>query len=272
MKNDLIDEKRQNSDETAALNVLDFITPTELVDLPSKGLGYPKDHPLCGKDSIEIKFMTAKEEDILSSASLLKKGIALERFLKAIIKDQSIDTETMLSGDRNAVIIAARRSGYGAEYHTKVNCPACGEVNKMMFDLSQPKIKELSGETEIDDQGIMTVITPMTKIEIKMKLMDGKDETYLAQQSKMKKDRNLPDSQVTDQFKRMIVSVAGHTDRKVINMYVEKMPTVDSRFLKRIFKEASPNVEIKQMFTCRSCNFTQELEVPFGADFFWPDS
>ena len=118
----------------------------------------------------------------------------------------------------------------------------------------------------------MTVITPMTKIEIKMKLMDGKDETYLAQQSKMKKDRNLPDSQVTDQFKRMIVSVAGHTDRKVVNMYVEKMPTVDSRFLKRIFKEASPNVEIKQMFTCRSCNFTQELEVPFGADFFWPDS
>ena len=272
MKNDLIDDKKQNSDETAALNVLDFITPTEIVDLPSKGLGYPKDHALCGKDSIEIKFMTAKEEDILSSASLLKKGIALERFLKAIVKDQSINTETMLSGDRNAVIIAARRSGYGADYETKVNCPACGEVNKMTFDLSSPNIKEPSSEVEIDEQGIMTVMTPMTKIEIKMKLMDGKDETYLAKQAKMKKDKNLPDSQITDQFKRMIVSVAGHTDRSVINMYVEKMPTRDSRYLRKIFKEASPNVEIKEMFTCRSCNFTQELEVPFGADFFWPDT
>ena len=271
MKNDLIDDKKNSSDDTAAFNVLDFITPTEIIDLPSKGKGYPKDHPLCGKDSIEIKFMTAKEEDILSSASLLKKGVALERFLKAIIKDQSIDPETMLSGDRNAVIIAARVSGYGSDYETKVNCPACGEVNKMTFDLTNPKIKEASKEIEIDDQGIMTVLTPMTKIEIKMKLMDGKDETYLAKQTKMKKDRNLPDSQITDQFKRMIVSVAGHTDNNVISMYVDKMPTVDSRFLRRVYKEASPNVEIKEMFTCRSCNFTQELEVPFGADFFWPD-
>lgn len=272
MKNDLLEEKKQNSDDTAAFNVLDFITPTEMVDLPSKGKGYPKEHPLYGKDCIEIKFMTAKEEDILSSASLLKKGLALERFLKAIIKDPKIDPETMLSGDRNAVIIAARSSGYGSDYETKVNCPACAEVNKITFDLLKPKIKEPSDKAQIDDNGIMTVITPTTKIEIKMRIMNGKDEVYLAEQTKMKKNKNLPESQVTDQFKRIITSVAGHTDHNVISMYIDKMPAMDSRFLKKIYKEASPNVEIKQMFTCRSCDFTQELEVPFGADFFWPDT
>ena len=153
MKNDILDQKDQKkADDGSATNVLDFITPTEIVDLPSKGLGYPKNHPLCGKDSVEIKYMTAKEEDILSSASLLKKGIALERFLKAILKDQSIDPETMLSGDRNAVIIAARSSGYGFDYDTKVNCPSCGEANKMSFDLSNPKIKEMSEEAPITKQ------------------------------------------------------------------------------------------------------------------------
>ena len=273
MKNDILDQKDQKkADDGSATNVLDFITPTEIVDLPSKGLGYPKNHPLCGKDSVEIKYMTAKEEDILSSASLLKKGIALERFLKAILKDQSIDPETMLSGDRNAVIIAARSSGYGFDYDTKVNCPSCGEANKMSFDLLNPKIKEMSEEAPIDEAGVLTVMTPMTKIEVKMRLMNGKDELYLSKQMKMKKNKNLPDSQITDQFRRIITSVAGHEEGNVINMYIDKMPTKDSRYLRKIYKEASPNVEIKQDFTCRSCNFTQELEVPFGADFFWPDS
>ncbi len=271
MKNDLIDDKKQNDDSSAAFNVLDFITPTEIVDLPSKGKGYPQGHPLCGKDSVEIKYMTAKEEDILSSASLLKKGIALERFLKAILKDPNIDSESMLSCDRNAVIIAARASGYGTQYDTKINCPACGEGNSICFDLSKPKIKEASEKYHLDENGIITVKTEMTKIEVKMKLMNGKDETYLSKQAKLKKDKNLPDSQITDQFKRIIVSVAGHEDREVINMYIDKMPTLDSRFLRRAYKEASPNVEVKEMFTCKSCNFTQELEVPFGADFFWPD-
>ena len=272
MKNDILDQRDQKSaDDGSATNVLDFITPTEIVDLPSKGLGYPKDHPLCGKDSVEIKFMTAKEEDILSSTSLLKKGIALERFLKAIIKNQAIDPETMLSGDRNAVIVAARCSGYGHDYDTKVGCPACGEMNKINFDLSKPKIKEIDGDVSFNDDGILTVLSPMTKIEIKMKLMNGKDELHLTKQIKMKKDKNLPDSQVTDQFKRIIVSVAGHEDQSVINMYIDKMPTKDSRYLRQIYKKASPNIEIKEDFTCRSCNFAQELEVPFSADFFWPD-
>ena len=96
-----------------------FVIPTEFVDLPSLGRFYAQNHPLHGKDSIEIKQMTAKEEDILTSRTLLKKGVALERLLQSIIVDKTIDPKTLLIGDRNAIIVAARVSGYGNDYSTK---------------------------------------------------------------------------------------------------------------------------------------------------------
>ena len=100
----------------AALSPLNFVAPTEFVELPSKGQGYSSDHPLSGKDVIEIKFMTAKEEDILTSATLLKKGIAIDRFMQNIICDKNIKIDDLLIGDKNAILIAARASGYGATY------------------------------------------------------------------------------------------------------------------------------------------------------------
>ena len=107
-------------------NDFSFIVPTELVDLPSKGAYYPEGHPLHGSETIEIKQMTAKEEDMLTSRTLLKKGVALERVLESIILNKAIHPDSLLVGDRNALIIAARVSAYGNEYNTTVTCPECG--------------------------------------------------------------------------------------------------------------------------------------------------
>jgi len=98
-------------------NPMDFVTPTEFVDLPSLGK-YPEGHPLKGKESIEIKYMTAKDEDILTSRSLLKKGMAIDRLINNLIKDQNIDPAHLYIGDRNAIIIHARASAYGTDYKT----------------------------------------------------------------------------------------------------------------------------------------------------------
>ena len=103
-----------------------FVVPTEFVELPTGGRFYGEGHPLHGQDSIEIKQMTAKEEDMLTSRTLLKKGVALDRVIQSLIVDKRIDPDSLLVGDRNAIIVAMRVSGYGGEYNTTVACPACG--------------------------------------------------------------------------------------------------------------------------------------------------
>ena len=117
---------RSNSaDETVtdADTLLNFVTPTQFVDLPSKGKGYPQGHPLCGKETVEIKFMTAKDEDILTSKDLLKKGVAIDRLIQNLLVDKNIRSSDILLGDRNAIIISARSSGFGHLYNTNVTCP-----------------------------------------------------------------------------------------------------------------------------------------------------
>ena len=132
--------------------VFSFVTPTEFVDLPSKGKYYPEDHPLHNQDTLEIRYMTAKDEDILTSPSLLRKGLAVERLLQNVIVNKSVKTDDLLIGDKNAILVAARISGYGAQYETKITCPAGGTTTPNTFDLNN--ISTNSGENiDIDENG-----------------------------------------------------------------------------------------------------------------------
>jgi hypothetical protein len=265
-----------HTDAPQQKSILDFVSPTEFVELPSKGLAYSEDHPLHGQDVIEIRFMTAKDEDILTSETLLKKGIALERLLENIIVNKTIDPKSMLIGDRNAVIIAARASGYGNAYETKVNCPNCGTGAAIAFDLSNPKIQELNyEEAEFltkNEAGNFIINLPQTNFGVEVRLLTGKDEQYLTQLAQNKKKNKLGDSVMTDQYKMMIVSVEGVTDKSTLGKFIEAMPAADSRFLRKAYKTIIPNIKITEDFSCSSCDHEQELEVSFGADFFWPDS
>ena len=110
--------------------------PTEFVELPSQGIFYPAGHPLAGQKTVEIRYMTAKEEDILTSRSLLKEGVALDRMLQNILVNSAIDISSLLVGDKNALLVAARRTGYGPEYETRVACPACDTSQEYSFDIS----------------------------------------------------------------------------------------------------------------------------------------
>ena len=263
------------SAEAPAASPLDFVTPTEFVELPSGGSGYPEGHALCDKDVIEIRFMTAKDEDILTSQTLLKKGLALERFLQNILVDKSIKTEDLLVGDRNAIIIAARASGYGEVYETQVSCPSCGTKQQESFDISKPEISESNWDEAVNivktDAGTFIARTPMTNFDIELRLLTGRDEIKLTALTTNKRKKKLDESVMTDQFRQMIVSISGYDDRSIINKYIDSMPAQDSRFLRNAYKLISPNIRIKKDFSCDSCGHVQELEVPFGADFFWPD-
>jgi hypothetical protein len=255
---------------------MSFSTPTEIVDLPSQGQYYPNDHPMNGVDSIEIRFMTAKEEDILTSKPLLKKGIAIDRMLQNIIVDKSIKIDNLLIGDKNAIILAARITGYGPEYATKVPCPACANLQSYTFDLYGCKSK-LGGVPEDDTSDAeetpnktFVFTAPKTKAKVEVKLLDGNDEKALTRAAKTKKKHKLPETMLTDQFRTYIVSVNGIDDPAYIGSFIENMPALDSKYIRTKYREFVPNVDMKQIFECDTCGFEDDMEVPLTADFFWP--
>ena len=252
-------------------NPMDFVTPTELVDLPSKGR-YPEGHPLAGLDSVEIKHMTAKDEDILTNRSMLKKGIAIDRLIQNILKDKTIDSKSLYVGDRNAILIHARASAYGAEYKTKVQCPSCGETSKFKFDLSDHEVYhgEDVEDTSIEDNndGTFTVDLPLSKIKTVFKPLTGADELNLISGGKKK---DPMENIITKQMKCFVVSFNGYGDPKTVDYVCDNMVAGDSRFLRDCFKLISPDIKMEADFECRHCGHEEVMVVPFGADFFWPE-
>ena len=252
-----------------------FVVPTEFVELPSGGKFYPDGHPLYGETTIEVKQMTAKEEDLLTSRSLLKKGVALDRLLKSIIINKNIDANSLLIGDRNAILISARVSGYGNDYQTKVTCPLCNTMQDYNFNLNDVCI--YNGESITEEEavsngdGTFTAMLPKTKIEVIFRLLSGYDEKNLFNQIENARKKRKEENTITRQLKQIIVAVNGDETQKSINYLVENMPTIDARHLRLVCKLATPNVDLTQHFDCNECDYEQEMEVPLTADFFWPD-
>ena len=261
--------------QTQSENPFSFVVPTEFVELPSKGLFYGEGHPLHNQDTIEIKQMTAKEEDILTSRALLKKGVALDRVISSIIIDKKINPATLLVGDRNAILIAARVSGYGNEYHTKATCPSCGAVQEYQFDLNEAEVYAGDGllpeEGVKNDDGTFTTILPRTKVEVTYRLLNGADERALLTQLENARKRKKEENSITRQLKQIVVAVNGDVEQKNINFVVDNMPSSDSRHLRMVYKLSTPNVDMTQNFECAECGYEQDMEVPLTADFFWPD-
>ena len=226
--------------------------------------------------------MTAKEEDILTSRSLLKKGIAIDRFLSSIIVDRRIDVNSMLVGDKNALLVAARTSGYGSEYNTKVTCPACAETQEYEFDLGQAHEvgclteayanSEHAGAITQNADNTFDIALPKSNVTVTVRLLIGADEQRLAKNMKQKSKIQGHETMLTDQFRTYIVAVNGSNAQRDINTFVNAMPALDSRFLRTAYGGLAPNVDLTQFFSCESCGFEQDMEVPFTADFFWPKS
>lgn len=249
---------------------LNFVTPTEFVPLPSKGKFYPQHHPLHGKDVIEIKQMTAKEEDILTSRSLLKKGVALDRLIQSLVVDSNINTDSLTIEDRSAIIIAARISAYGADYATSVSCPECGEKNKTSFNLLEklePVEEEESTDILINDNGTFSVILPSTKWVVVCRVLNGYDEKNLAKSADKKKEGS--DALLLEQLKATIVSIQQVEQRDMVEKALTVLPAADSRFLRKAYSQVVKGVDMRHTFSCKSCDNSTELEVPLTADFFW---
>ncbi len=249
-----------------------FVVPTEFVELPSKGRFYPPGHPLHNQEVIEIKQMTAKEEDILTSRSLLKQGVAIDRVLNSIIVDPRIDASSILVGDRNAIIISCRVSGYGSEYATKITCPACEAKNEYVFDLNAATVSHggLENVTENGD-GTFNTVLPKSNLSVDFRLLTGRDEKLLTQ-NQTSKNKNKADRIITSQLRGMLVSVNDNTTPEALNYVANNLPSIDSKYLREVYKNTQPNLDLTQHYECVECGHQADMEVPLTADFFWPNS
>ena len=250
-----------------------YEVPVESVPLPSNGIIYEQETGLYGKETLDIKSMTAKEEDILTSRALIKKGTVITELIKSCLTDKTIDVDSMISGDRNAVMTALRITGYGSDYKVQVDCPECGAVNKQTFMLDELPIKRLEISPIVEGSNLFEFILPVTKKKVQFKFLTGRDEVEMNTIAERKKKQGLKtDSLVTSRLQFSVVAIDGVTDRSKIGMFISNMPARDSLSLRKYIDSNEPGIEMKSWMQCESCDEHTEVNLPIGASFFWPDS
>lgn len=251
---------------------VDYRPPTDAVPLPSKGAVYPPEHPLHGQEAVEIKSMTAREEDILTSPALLKQGKALSTLIRSCLLNKTIDPDELLSGDRNAILTAIRITGYGPQYDVEVSCPACDEKVKHTFDLRKLTVVPLGAEPTVPGTNCFEFTLPVTNRICQFKLMTGASEREVsaAQESARRKLGPSAEAPVTSRLFYHIMSIGGETDRTKLQRLVQAMPAGDSRALRSHMEKISPGVDMQQSFICPACSVESEVDVPMGTEFFWP--
>ena len=266
-------EPKIKTKNKVSLSDLSLMMPTESVELPSKGAYYDKNSSLYGRTEVEIKSLTAKEEDILSSSEYIEKGNIFDKLIESILIDKTINPKELLIGDRNAILLAARISGYGPEYSIKKRCENCNKTTDHVFDLSINRSKEVDleslGVTCADN--LFWFELPKTKIEVAIRALTAFDKEQLDRQRNKKSKLGLESSDLIDFLQAIIVEAGGSRDRGKINEFAEIMPAIDSRKIRSLYKEIIPDIDTKQTISCSSCSWESESEVWFGLNFFWPE-
>ena len=240
----------------------EFKLPTEVIELPSKGLLYPEGSELA-KGTLEMKYMTAKEEDILTNQSYIQKGTVLDKLMKSLIISK-INYDELLIGDKNAIMVAARILGYGKDYSFSI----LGEDHTV--DLSTLENKPLNEELFKDGENNFEFTLPHSGNRVTFKLLTHKDEQDISRELEGLKKINKDNSpELTTRLKYLITSVEGKTEKKDIREFVDNyLLARDSRALREYVKEIQPDVDLTFFPTGES----NRINIPIGVSFFWPDA
>lgn len=249
--------------------------PTEMVPLPSKGLLYPEGHPLA-EGSIEMKYMTAREEDILTSQNLIKQGVVLDKLFESLIITP-INYGDLFTGDKNAIMVAARILGYGKDYTVEVDDPfSPGTKQKVTIDLTQIEHKEVDYSLFGHRKNEFDFELPQSKRVVTFRLINHKIEKDIQAEIKSMNKTSIRtgiDKELTTRLKNIIIAVDGETGRSAINNFVDnELFAVDSRALRSYIREISPDLDMTFTFQSDITGEVKEMEIPMGVSFFWPNS
>jgi hypothetical protein len=254
-------------EEQVTENKLKF--PTEIVELPSKGLLYPKDNPL-SSGKVEMKYMTAKEEDILTNQNYISKGIVLDKLLESLIVSK-ININDILLGDKNALLIASRVLGYGKDYSFRAYSTETNQIEEFNVDLTKLKDKHLDPKN-LKEEGVneFEFTLPHSKTSITFKILTHGDEKAVDKEvdglKKIKKDSN---PEMSTRLKYLITSVNGDREKKIIREFVDNyLLARDSRALREEVRRVSPDVDL----TYTETGVEEGINIPINLNFFWPDA
>ena len=263
--------------------VSDYKFPTEIIELPSRGLIYPKDNPL-SSGKLEMKYMTAREEDILSTQSYIKDGSVLDRLFQSLIvsngEGHAIKYTDLVIGDKNAIMIAARVLGYGKDYSVEVQDPFSDKTQKEVIDLTQFENKEYDGSNQVELHKnefrfelpqSKRVVTFMSLSESKERLIKHKLEEQTKANRKLKRDE--ASRELTTRLKVAILSVDDSYEIKDVENFVDnELFAVDSRALRAYMAEVMPDIDLTWEFISEETGRVEEMMLPIGVGFFWPQA
>ena len=247
--------------------------PTEIIDLPSKGKVYSPENPL-SKGTVEIKYMTAREEDILASQNFIRKVVVLDKLFESVVVEEGVNIDDILIGDKNAILLATRILGYGKDYQVDITDPFSGEQQKTNVDLAKIQIKEIDS-TLLNSNNKYEFELPIAKKKIVFKLLSHKDEKDINAEiqalNRLSKDKDGVSSEISTRLRYMIEEIEGNNDRGFINNFVKNnLLARDSRVLRNYIQQISPDLELKFDFTSDLTGEKEALDIPLGAGFFYP--
>jgi len=246
-----------------------YTVPTMLVDLPSRGLLYPDGHPLKDKETIEVKFMTTKEEDILLNQSYIQSGVVLDKMLESVILDRRIRVDDLLNCDKSAIQIACRANAYGEIFDFTYQCYSCETKNDAAVNLLNLKHYEVDFDKIRENNGIFITL-PITKAVVKAKILSGFDDQEVQKRIKQKQKHNLPEETLIERYRQIFVSVNDNPDPLFIANFIKNMPLKDSKTFMREYSAYLPGVDFTYEAECSKCGTINKGGVPVGLGFFYP--
>jgi len=244
----------------------DLMTSYELVKLPSQGIFYPSK-----VSEVKVEYMTSRDEDLLTTPSLIENGTVLDILLKRKIKTPNINPDDLLTGDRNAIILFLRSSSYGSEYTVQVPDPRTNVAFKTEVDLMKLRYKKITERP--DEDGTFSIELPMRKKTVKFKLLTSGEETMLLNQAEAHREAFGQEFSEfnTLKLKSHIVSIGGNTDRAYISKFVDAMPARDALTIRRKILDVSPDVDMEYEFTAKD-GYKFKAQLSVGIDFFFPST
>jgi hypothetical protein len=242
--------------------------PTEVIDLPSGGKVYPKDSPLA-EGKLELKYMTTKEEDILMSENLIKKGVVIDKLLDSLIVTKGVKQEHLVLGDKNAVLVAARILAYGPEYTVEVSNPNNLEQKvEHTFDLTECPFKETVDGVDYSDNSF-DFETPIGKNKVKFKLLTGVEEKLIEKDLEQSKKFGY-NTEISTRLRYTIIEVDGDNKPETITAFSQNMLARDSVALRNYIQEISPDIDLTSEIQIGG--EAVSVSIPLTVEFFWPQS
>jgi hypothetical protein len=257
---------------------ISFVVPTEIVHLPSGGGFYEEGSPCKGLKTLEIKAMTAKEEDIVMNESYINEGVVFDKLIDSLMITKSINSKELLDCDKMALLMSAAKTGYGEDLEMLFSCESCSftgtitaSLSKILEDMKNRTFGIKNTEDITYDESSKTLLfeLPITKITVRIKTMTPTDYKYLEESKKQKEKLNLPFSETLEFLRRILIEANGITIAGDLFKLTEVLPTADARAIVKAHNTSVPRIDKSQMIFCPECDHEQKEDVPFSLGMFW---